>query len=154
MESFSNRKRVRGDASGPSDEESKSQCLSEPTATTVFVPEAQAAIVSQQSGVADFSSERKRQKMLSEQPSTAFEMCQNCGGKFKRILMHLKFNKSCSEKYGAAKITEIRQKNAAESKQKKYDNFKKNTLDAQKKMEKTEKQRVYDNLHKEKILEK
>ena len=68
--------------------------------------------------------------------------------------MHLKFNKSCSEKYGAAKITEIRQKNAAESKQKKYDNFKKNTLDAQKKMEKTEKQRVYDNLHKEKILEK
>jgi len=154
MESFSNRKRVRGDASGPSDEENKSQCLSEPTATTVFVPEAQAAIVSQQSGVADFSSERKRQKILSEQPSTAFEMCQNCGGKFKRILMHLKFNKSCSEKYGAAKITEIRQKNAAESKQKKYDNFKKNTFDAQKKMEKTEKQRVYDNLHKEKILEK
>ena len=154
MESFSNRKRVRGDASGPSDEENKSQCLSEPTATTVFVPEAQAAIVSQQSGVADFSSERKRQKILSEQPSTAFEMCQNCGGKFKRILMHLKFNKSCSEKYGAAKITEIRQKNAAESKQKKYDNFKKNTFDAQKKMEKKEKQRVYNNLHKEKILEK
>ena len=145
MDNTSNRKRVRGEVIGQSHEESKPQCLSEPPATPVFVPEAQSANVSHQSGVADdLCPEGKRQKILSGQSCTSNEICQNCGKNFKRILMHLNFNKECSDKYGDAQISAIRQRNNAQ-KRKKYNSINRDKI--------VEKQRIYNSINKDKIVQ-